>query len=435
MNDPAARAPDLSTIEGRPRPRRRRRAALCILALAAVVGSIVLWRATTLSGLPEIPDPFDVKAYARVEIPESENAYTYYRRSYARFKDVRGRLQHGVWTDWSWVGPSELKYLENSRESLDLWLEGTKKERGVYIQPGEASVETRLPVAQMLRDISKVATLKAFVLQHEGDLAGAWSWIRAALRSGRHSGMNGFLIEGLVGAAIFDTAAQQAVAWSDDPRVDAKLLRGALDDVLALDKIDRRSSQMYRVEYYVGTSGLRDLATCERLRLETASQSENTWRFRLAVRARSAISVLRHEPERSRRVFRLILANWLSACDLTPEERGRRLVTYGRLKLYAPVPGEKPVIDPAELARWYETAIYAQEFFRPEWMPVETYWSFARLERNRANLIVHLAEGLYKREKGKDPSSPQDLVGTYLEAIPSGYDPRIEPQTPKGSAR
>ena len=86
-----------------------------------------------------------------------------------------------------------------------------------------------------------------------------------------------------------------------------------------------------------------------------------------------------------------------------------------------------------ELARWFETTRYAKELLSP-WKNVENN-ALAREEAGRPDLIVHLAEQLYKREKGHEPTRVEDLVGPYLKAIPPGYvAPTSEPQ-PKGVAK
>jgi hypothetical protein len=56
----------------------------------------------------------------------------------------------------------------------------------------------------------------------------------------------------------------------------------------------------------------------------------------------------------------------------------------------------------------------------------------ARDEEARATLIVHLAEQLYKREKGREPTAVEDLVGPYLKAIPDGY---VAPSKLPGNAQ
>jgi hypothetical protein len=287
-------------------------------------------------------------------------------------------------------------------------------------------------VTQDLRQFGRLSNLQACKLQHEGDHAGAWTWLRASLRSGRHSGMNGFIIEGLVGNAIYGMTSSQAMKWAENPKVDARLLRQALDDVLAMERLDRSPSHMVRSEYFGTLNSLRDFETSERM-LIMAGQDQPSWRARISSRLERFAGVLTHEPERSRRVSRLILANWLSACDLPQAERKKRSVTFGKLTLYEPAPGETTPLPPAELARWYETTRYSKAFLS-DWKTVENN-ALLRDERNRAALIVCLATELYKREKGKEPARVEDLVGPYLKSIPDGYAAPADDPTAKGMPR
>jgi hypothetical protein len=416
----------------KPRPILKIFLASVFLALAAS-GSVLVWRFTTLNGLPDIGDPFDVARYARIEIPADENAYTFYRRAYEMSKRINcPRSMPSHFSDWNLVNAEQLKYLEDSRAAMAVWLEGTKRDRAVYIQPGEATFETTLPVTQEARQFARRMNLQALKLQHEGDLVGSWSWIRANLHTSQHIGMNGFLIERLVGIAIFTTASQQAKVWADDPRVEAKMLRRALDDMLALEAFDRSPSQVVRAEYFSAMSAYRDQATSER-RLPLAAPDPQAPKWKLAGPTARLFATLRHEPERSRRVHRLITANLLSGCDLPTVERKQRIRQFGKLTLYAPAPGDSSSMPPEELARWFETTRYAKEFLSP-WKNVENN-ALAREEAGRPELIVHLAEKLYKREKGHEPARIEDLVGPYLKAIPQGYIAPTAERQSKGVAK
>jgi hypothetical protein len=410
--------------------RRTLRVVLASMFLAvAAVGSVLIWQFTTLSGLPDIGDPFDVEKYARIEIPADENAYTFYRRAFKMTEGINcPRSMSGNYSDWNLISAEELKYLEDSRAALAVWLEGTKRNRAVYIQPGEATFETVLPVTQESRNFARRMNLQAFKLQHEGDLTGSWTWLRANLRTGRHIGMNGFVIERLVGNAIFATASMQVKLWADDPRVDAKMLRVAMDDVLALDALDRSPSQMARAEYFSAMTAFRDQETSERMLPFATPAPPQTWKQKMSDRISRLIASFRHEPERSRRVTRLIIANLLAACDLAPDERKQRIRQFGKLTLYAPAEGAPTTISPEALARWNETTRYAR-VFQSDWMNVEKN-ALARDETSRASLLVHLAEQLYKREKGHEPKSVDELIGPYLKTLPHGYvAPTDVPQT------
>ncbi|HEY2155544.1 MAG TPA: hypothetical protein VGH33_07935, partial [Isosphaeraceae bacterium] len=222
------------------------------LLIVALGGSYLLLGATTLRGLPDIGEPFDVAKYAAVSIPDDENAFTFFRRATDRFVGDESDISASAtqYTDWSQIPAETLRSLEQNRESLDLWFKGTKRDRGFYTKPGVATIDTVLPVTQRLRSFMRLASLRAMRLRLDGDYAGAWNWIRANLRCGLLSGQNGFMIERLVGVAIYSTAAGQAVEWADDPRVDATLLRRALDDTLAMEAIVPVFSLTVRHEYY-----------------------------------------------------------------------------------------------------------------------------------------------------------------------------------------
>ena len=47
------------------------------VALASSTAFLTWWH-TTLSGLPDIGDPFDVAAFADISVPDEENAYVLY---------------------------------------------------------------------------------------------------------------------------------------------------------------------------------------------------------------------------------------------------------------------------------------------------------------------------------------------------------------------
>ena len=66
----------------------------------------------------------------------------------------------------------------------------------------------------------------------DGDMAGAWGWYRAVLRGSRLLGRHSVIIARLVGNSEYAAARNKIASWAADPRVDARLLRVALDDVL-----------------------------------------------------------------------------------------------------------------------------------------------------------------------------------------------------------
>lgn len=421
----------IETIAGaRPSLKRRSRQVACGIALLVVVAmSVELVRVTSLRGLPAIDDPFDTRGYATIVVPDEENAFTFFRRATDRFvgheSDIPGGS--GVYNQWSEVPPETLRSLEQNRETLELWREGTTRNRALYIQPAAATILTVLPVTQRLRSFSRLASLRAMRLRLDGDLAGAWDWIRANLRCGMLSGHEGFVIERLMGISIYAGASADAIRWADDPKVEVTLLRRALDDVLGMEAIAPRYTSIVRHEYYMLMNSLADPEMLARGLEDLTPVAKRTWRTDLGERMARVLAVLRREPERTRRVGRLVIANWLAACDQPTDERTRRLVQLGALTLFRPTPDEPSPIAPEELARWFETTIYAKIFFSV-WKNIEGARN--RDERTRAGLVVHLAERLYRKEHGSDPPSPDALVGPYLKTLPEGF---VRPPTDSDS--
>jgi hypothetical protein len=409
---------------GTSRRSRRSIIALGLIALTAFGGGILVLRLTRLHGLPDIGDPFDVSAHRQVAIPDDENAFTFYRRAAAQLATDEPRSMQGAYRAWSEVDEAQLRWLDANRQALETWLEGTKRERALQLLASETMIDNPLPVTRKIRTFLRLANLKASKLQHEGDFAGSWTWLRGSLRMTRHSGMNGFLIERMVGYSTFNATSGQVTRWSEDPRVDASLLRRALEDLLVIDKLTPSNAECLRNEYIslmktLADSDHRDRALAQEYQKTDQITPKELARYRLG----STLATLGREPERSRRVIRLVVANWLTALKLTPAERANRVVKIGNVTLYRPAPGEASPISVEELARWFESTRYARHLLIGN--VFAAYGNPLGEEGERAALIVHVAEQLYLREHGELPETVEVLVGPYLKALPAGYVPPI----------
>ena len=133
------------------------------------------------------------------------------------------------------------------------------------------------------------------------------------------------------------------------------------------------------------------------------------------------------EPERSRRIIRLLFANWLAHVE-HPDPRQRRPAAQARfhiaqrttsVALY-PVSPDAPAgaraLSPQEVAGWLITTNDARVAFQYPallWPAVRQ-----REQRGYRELLLLLASELYHRERGILPPSEDALVGTYLESLP-----------------
>jgi hypothetical protein len=413
---------------------RSRRLILIVGALTLAGSTAFLsWWMTTLSGLPDIGDPFDVAAFADTPVPDDENAFVLYREAVKKLVEEPAEITY----DWGTTGPVGKGWLQRNREALEVWRRGTERPKALYMPPRTLTVMTQLPVIQQSREFARLAQLEGSRLEAEGDLEGAWRWHRAIFRSSRHVGQRGTMIERLVGRAMYQVASRQITRWASDTRVTPALLRQALDAVIADYEMTPPLSDCLKVEYLGFVNTFEDPALVWKCLNEDSIRrpgppdwlSRNNSLFSLA-------RVVKKEPERSRRVLRLIYANLLEVCDLPPDRRPPVTCSLPNLtgapgspmlvdlyQLDNSTPARSRALPPDEILEWYRSSLYATHLSPA----VKMIFNVTDAERtSQANLVITLANRLYEIERGKPPETVEELVGPYLKALPAGYK-RIEP--------
>lgn len=170
-------------------------------------------RATFLSSVPAMAEPFDVAAFVKDDIPPDENAFTEYQQALT----MRKRLMQGTQgvssgypngfddifkQGWESADEPMRAWLEEHREALAVWRRGTEKSRALAVSPGEMTFATNLESIQMLRDFARLARLDQLRCLHEGNVDEAWQLARAVYRSGRHATSRGPQIAGMYGIAL-----------------------------------------------------------------------------------------------------------------------------------------------------------------------------------------------------------------------------------------
>ena len=219
--------------------------------------------------------------------------------------------------------------------------------------------------------LARLAVLEGSRLEAEGDVAGAWGWYRAALRSSRHSGKHGFQIERLIGAAMHDVASKGLTRWASNPRVDAPLLRRALDEVIAIDTMTVPPSETLKLEYQLFVASLSDPNLIDDFLVTNNLGEAGDWCQELKIpdSAKKPIQTARvlmaDDYTRSLRVTRLMVANWMAQLD-KPTSRRTKLARVDP-PIYGPDPGALPAsraLPPEELSRWLDSSLLASRYFR-----------------------------------------------------------------------
>jgi hypothetical protein len=126
---------------------------------------------------------------------------------------------------------------------------------------------------------------------------------------------------------------------------------------------------------------------------------------------------LRNEPLRSRRVLKLIFANWLAECDQAPDDRPAFLSLGPGLFQDPKAPPSARALSPDAILDWYTVS----ELSKLELPPFSNCDAAFHEQAARAGLVVSFAEQWFLRDHKRMPNSTDELVGLYLKRIPLGY--------------
>ena len=410
----------------------RRRIRGVFSVLLAMIAGPPLWWAVQLVGLPDIGEPFDVQAFRSFTIPDDRNAFVLYRQAAVLLKplkppDPSKNRRVDFLAGWSKAAPEVRRWVEENREAMALYRQGS--ERPDALDPSMASdPHAYAGMGSSLASFLPMALLEASRREETGDMAGAWDWYRAVLRTIHHLRRHGPLVRRLSAQRWHTDLRNHATAWAADARTTPALLRRALEDVVACEAMAPSESYTLKAEYLYA-EGL--LAS----RHNPGRQMPPAWMMSLASRrAIQSLAVVltpeqlqaiaaawrtwRREPERSQRVLRLVTANWLAYYDLPPDQRPSPDPDVSPWELYSfgpSAPAQARALSPEALGRWVDTAHDAQEILRL------FNWRGLRIKElaGHRELVLRLASELYRRDHGSEPPEPEVLVGPYLKRLPA----------------
>lgn len=405
------------------RSRRRLRIAVLLL-LVMMAGPPSFW-ALQLWGLPDIGEPFDVRAFREMTIPDDRNAFVPYRQAAEVLKPLARYVEQPLFDQLNWLAgwsettPKVRQWAEENRRALALFRLGA--ERPDALDSSLFSERDHDQMSWSLECLKRLAFLEASRLQEQGDMAGAWGWYRAVLRLIHQVGLHGTLKRRQYAVDWHVRFRGWVEAWARDPRTSPAILRRAIDDATACASLMPSESYTLQAEYLEvekwlddpGGKGHQPTASFRNLGNPHVSLNPDqvqfiwdAWRFG------------RRETERSRRIIRLLVSNWLAYHDLPPDRRPDPSLNASACDLYAfgpDAPAAARALSPEALDDWIGTSIDArQSLARLNWQ------GFRSLEhREYRTLLIELATELYRRDHGTDPPTPEALVGPYLKSLPA----------------
>jgi hypothetical protein len=430
--------------------KRLRQLLRVVVVLAACVAvattALAIWWLNSLNGLPDIGDPFDVAAFRAFGLPDEQNAFTYLRRASEKLSPIGG------WVATNGADPSELKFSWSiANPTLREWA-GENREAFVLFQRGAEQADAANPAGDLTDNVydksgtlMMLAFLEASRREAGGDTAGAWDCHRAVLRTITHLRRRGSTRQRQIARQSSRVLQRRLTDWATRPRTTISQLRTALEVVL--ENEPKPEWDLFAVKY----GYLELMGGLERPVPLSAQQGiEGEWTLRLGDLSLSPEMVgpleaarrfLLREPKRSRRVLRLLCANYLAHA----EARGRQPrkpavfaalpfltstnpITKGELFIPVyPVGPEAPAgaraLPPQDVAGWLVASLDARlRLLRgyDEWLPpvrARDRRTFADRRAHR-DLVIMLATEIYRRERGAPPPTEDALVGTYLQGLP-----------------
>ncbi len=265
--------------------------------------------------------------------------------------------------------------------------------------------------------------LEASRLEDQGDMAGAWGWYRAMVRTIHHVGMRGSVQRRFSIQLWYGQLHDRLATWSANPNTSPALLRQALADIVAC-KAMTPSEQDSLKSSYLDVNRLFDspknpAGTVPSTKFRQSWNPNNKLTREEVQKLWDVWRIWRREPERSRRVIRLLAANWLAYLDLPPHNRPKPDPSVAAVDIY-PLGLESPpnacALSPELLESWFESAHDAQELLR--YLKPNAVQNLERA--HHGEILLLLATELYRRDhNGANPPTSEALVGLYLERLPA----------------
>jgi hypothetical protein len=347
---------------------------------------------------------------------------------------------------WSIANPTLREWAGANREAFELFQQGA--ELADAANPAGDPKDNRFIDGRLI----SLALLEASRRQESGDTAGAWVCDRAVLRTITHFRRRGSTIQRQQAREASRPLQRRLTDWATAPRTTISQLRTALEVVV--ENEPKPEWDLFAVKY----GYLELMGALERpIPLSALQDVEGEWTFRLGDmsltpemvgRLEAARRFLLREPERSRRVLRLLCANYLAQVETRRHQPQKPAVfaafisdpvTKGKIDipLYhagPEAPAGARALPPRDVAGWLVGTIDARLRLLmgyDEWLPPVRPRDTRTLADRSAyrDLVIMLATEIYRRERGAPPPTEEALVGTYLQSLPDDGSAELADET------
>jgi hypothetical protein len=411
---------------------------LCLVSLECTIAAICgvgLYLAVGGSGLPRVSEPFDRTEFEALGISPDKDAWVHLARAIAVFKRLENTRPQDYRPGWRIVAhtsdPGVARSLQANQESLDLFLQASRKSDA--FTPRTDSARTPRPREDSVVDVARLMFELGASREKKGDMTGAWEDYLAILRASRlvarHADLNGRRTAEQIRAL----GLSRLIDWANDPRTDEALIRRAIQDVISLDRLAPDDAYTIKTIYLslapaVGSSRI--------YRADAFTPRPNAGLAELAsLGLNFAVFPLRRfharEPDRSQRVLRASVAQWIDYFETPPPDRPQPevRVRIGRnssprspwigVEFYRPSNEYEALDLPSafDVAEAFAGSYDLRDQIGFRWTALK---DIRRREQSDLNTLrLNLAQALYRRDhNGADPPDDDALVGPYLTGLP-----------------
>ncbi|MEI8018884.1 MAG: hypothetical protein WCH39_11850 [Schlesneria sp.] len=402
-----------------------------------------LLRAWFIAAVPDIR-PFDEDAFCKVDIPDEQNAFTFYRKAGHQAEKILAARTAGkrdmpieymvetmdevVVNGWGAANDWLKAWCQDYRQPLEDWRKGTELSDAFYLSPREiefkVDVTNQFPVLSQSRHFARLARFEGLRLEHEGEFSGAMEWYMAIFRCGRHLTYHAFNLQRMTGSALHAAASASLARWAEDSHVTRDQLQTALREVRTANRMTDPISSTFKAEYLLASHTLNQRGWLQSMEPDYDDDVGNEPAETLT----SIALWMFGEPQTTQRILRQILSNQLKEIDkpLSEQQPEAGLASTALFQPNQKLPGKPDQLDPVKLDQAVSRLMLTR-IFVPSPQSFEQLTELANRDRARqAALEIGLAAQAHRREHGEFPEDSTSLLPTYFDQWP------VDPFSPTG---
>ena len=376
-----------------------------LVILILIVPGVFLLRHASISGLPDLGEPFNDSHFLQsIRVPEAHNAFIAYGKAADQLIPLKSKSLNGPINDRSWFDANTVP--------LALWLEGTSRS-DCQQESGIPSVTVaRVPEMTELIRLGQLAMIEVKEKIQSNDPARAYTYLNGMIRYRFHLTQLARLDQSIIAQALDQLIEIGFSNWLEEANPSTDLIRKAQTDLTSASELIGHVSAWIQTEYLKKREYYQHGIDTQLSALEFAKMDRPNFLLFLPG-GPSLYWFVKHEPERSMRILKLAVTNWLSQCDKPSASRAGIPTVENGLQLYETslhpnASSAARALSPASLNTWYESSLVARQTLYP-------WWTYERQSIDSARRLVSvlrykLATALYRREHGTEPPLLESLV-------------------------